>query len=71
MANIAQSLIGDLEHITVANPGGVQGVHPTLPNIKFSMKMMRPNYFIFIEYLIQGKFDEFMSPEEGLFERNL
>ena len=36
MANIAQSLISDLEHITVANPGGVQGVYPTLPNIKFS-----------------------------------
>ena len=39
MANIAQSLAGDLEHITVANPGGVQGVRPTLPAIKYSMKM--------------------------------
>ena len=49
MANIAQYLIGDLERITVANPGGVQGVRPTLPAIYYSM--MRPNYFIFIEYL--------------------
>ena len=48
MANTAQSLIVDLERITVANPGGVQGVRPTLPAIKYSM---RPNYFIFIEYL--------------------
>ena len=39
MANIAQSLIGDLERITVANPGGVQGVRPTLPTIRYSMKM--------------------------------
>ena len=36
MASIAQSLIGDLERITVANPGGVR---PTLPAIKYSMKM--------------------------------
>ena len=28
MANIAQSLIGDLERILVANPGGVQGGSP-------------------------------------------
>ena len=34
MANIAQSLIGDLERITVANPGGVQGACPILPAIK-------------------------------------
>ena len=56
MANIAQSLTGDLERITVANQGGVQGIRPTLPAIKYSMKInnlvsMRHNYFIFIEYL--------------------
>ena len=56
MANIAQSLIGDLERITVAIPGGVQEIRPSLPTIKYSMKMnnlvsMRHNYFIFIEYL--------------------
>ena len=39
MANIAQSLIGDLERIAVANPAGVQGVRPTLPAIKYSVKM--------------------------------
>ena len=39
MDNIAQSLIGDLEPITVANPGGVQVVRPTFPAIKYSMKM--------------------------------
>ena len=39
MANIAEPLIGDLEGITVANSGGVQGVRPTLPTIKYSMKM--------------------------------
>ena len=39
MANIAQSLVGDLERITAANPGGVQGVRPTLPAIRYSMKM--------------------------------
>ena len=39
MANIDKSLIGDLERITVANPGGVQGVRPILPAIKYSMKM--------------------------------
>ena len=39
IANIAQSLIGDLEHIIVAHPWGVQGVRPTLPAIKYSMKM--------------------------------
>ena len=39
MANIAKSLIGDWERITVANPGGVQGVRPTFPSIKYSMKM--------------------------------
>ena len=41
MANIAQSLVGDLERIrpTMANPGGVQGVRPTLPAIRYSMKM--------------------------------
>ena len=38
MANIAQSLIGDLEGNTVANPGGVQGVRPTLPAIEYSTK---------------------------------
>ena len=33
-------LIGDLERITVANPGGVQGVRPpTLSAIRYSMKM--------------------------------
>ena len=37
MANIAQSLIGDLERLTVANPGGVQGVLPILSAIKYSM----------------------------------
>ena len=35
MANIAQSLIGDLESITVADPREVQGVHPTLPAIQY------------------------------------
>ena len=39
MANIAQFVIGDLERITAANQGGVQGVRPTLSAIKFSMKM--------------------------------
>ena len=39
MTNIAQSLVGDLERITVANPGGVQGVCPILPAIEYSMKM--------------------------------
>ena len=39
MANISQSLVGDLERIPVANPGGVQGFRPTLPAIKYSMKM--------------------------------
>ena len=39
MANIAQSLVGDLERITVANPGGSSGGSPTLPAIKYSMKM--------------------------------
>ena len=39
MANIAQSLIGDLERITVANPMGVQRVRPTLPAIKYSTEM--------------------------------
>ena len=39
MANIAQSLVGELERIAVANPGGVQGVRSTLPAIKYSMKM--------------------------------
>ena len=39
MANIAQSSIDDLERITVANQGGVQGVCPTLSAIKYSMKM--------------------------------
>ena len=34
MANIVQSLVGDFKRITVANPGGVQGVRPTLPAIK-------------------------------------
>ena len=38
MANFAQSLIGDLERITVANPGGVHGVRPILPAIKYYMK---------------------------------
>ena len=41
MANIVQSLIGDLERITVANPEGVQGVSLTLPAIKYSMKMKK------------------------------
>ena len=41
MANIAQSLIGDLESIAVGIPGGVQGVRPTLPAIKYSMKMKK------------------------------
>ena len=39
MAIIAHSLVGDLERITAANPGGVQGVRPTLPAIRYSMKM--------------------------------
>ena len=39
MANIVQSLVGDLERNTLANPRGVQGVRPTLPAIKYSMKM--------------------------------
>ena len=39
MANIAQSLAGDLQHIAMAIPGGVQGVRPTVPAIKYSMKM--------------------------------
>ena len=39
MANIAQSLIGDFERITVANSGGVQGARPTIPAINYSMKM--------------------------------
>ena len=39
MANIALSLIGDLERITVVHPGGVQGSSPTLQAIKYSMKM--------------------------------
>ena len=53
MANIAQSIIGDLESITVANQGGVQGGCPTLPAIKYSIKSnnLVSNYFIFIEYL--------------------
>ena len=53
MANIAQSLAGDLEHIAVAIPGGVQGVRPTFPAINILWKWnnlvsMRPSYFIFI-----------------------
>ena len=39
MANIAQSLIGELECITVANAEGGQGVRPTLPAIEYFMKM--------------------------------
>ena len=40
MAKVAQSLVGDLELITVANPVGAdQGVRPTLPAIKYSIKM--------------------------------
>ena len=39
MTNIAQCFIGDWEGITVANPGGVQGVRSILPAIKYSMKM--------------------------------
>ena len=39
MVNIPQSLVGDLERITVADPGGVQGVRPSLPAIKYSMEM--------------------------------
>ena len=39
MTNIGQSLIGNLKQITVAKPGVVQGVLPTLPAIKYSMKL--------------------------------
>ena len=39
MANIAQSFIGDLERIAVANSGGVQVVRPTFPAVNYSMKM--------------------------------
>ena len=47
MANIAQSLIGDLERITVANSGGVQVVHPTFSAIKYSMTKLFHFYRIF------------------------
>ena len=48
MAYIAQSLIGDLERITVASP--------TLPTIKYSMRikcfrLYETKLFMFIEYL--------------------
>ena len=39
MTNIAQSLIGDLGPIAVADPEGVQGVCLPLPAIKCPMKM--------------------------------
>ena len=39
MANIAQSLIGDLERIMMANAGGVQGVSNTVSAIRYSRKM--------------------------------
>ena len=39
MANIAQSAIGDLKRITVAIIQGKFRVRPTLPAIKYSMKM--------------------------------
>ena len=44
MAKIAQSLKGDFVHIKVANPGG-SGFRPTLPTIKYSMKMIKLFHF--------------------------
>ena len=40
MANIAQSLAGDLERITVANPWGVQGVHPSCYKIFYENEII-------------------------------